>query len=175
MTQLAITVIGADRPGIVADVTAALAALGGNVEDSSMTLLRGHFAMTLILEVTSTVAEVTDALAPVTADGSLAARVEQVNDTPPGDHEVAAEPYLMTVHGSDRPGIVAATTRVLADAGGNITDLATRLSASGLYVLTVEVGLPGGCDGAGLQRRLHEVAGPLGVTASLRPVEADVL
>ena len=48
MTLLAITVIGHDRPGIIADVTAGLADLGINLEDSSMTLLRGHFAMTLV-------------------------------------------------------------------------------------------------------------------------------
>ena len=42
---IAVTVLGDDRPGIVADVTGALAGLHGNLEDSTMTLLRGHFAM----------------------------------------------------------------------------------------------------------------------------------
>ena len=46
--ELAITVIGPDRPGIVADVAEALAGLGANLTDSTMTRLRGHFAMTLI-------------------------------------------------------------------------------------------------------------------------------
>ena len=49
MPLLAVTVLGHDRPGIIADVTGALAELGGNLEDSSMTLLRGHFAMTLVV------------------------------------------------------------------------------------------------------------------------------
>ena len=40
--SLAVTVLGHDRPGIIAEVTGALAALGGNLEDSSMTLLRGQ-------------------------------------------------------------------------------------------------------------------------------------
>src|SRR5690606_28444810 len=47
-TQHAITVLGHDRPGIIAWTTDRLAGLGLNIEDSSMTLLRGHFAMTLI-------------------------------------------------------------------------------------------------------------------------------
>src|SRR6478736_6245787 len=46
---LAVTVLGHDRPGIIATATSALADLGGNLEDSSMTLLRGHFAMTLVV------------------------------------------------------------------------------------------------------------------------------
>jgi glycine cleavage system transcriptional repressor len=43
MTLLAVTVLGHDRPGIIAETTAALARLGLNLEDSTMTLLRGHF------------------------------------------------------------------------------------------------------------------------------------
>ena len=48
MNELAITVVGQDRTGIVADVSGVLAGLGLNLTDSTMTLLRGHFAMTLI-------------------------------------------------------------------------------------------------------------------------------
>ena len=48
MTLHAITVLGHDRPGIIAETTDELAGLGLNLEDSTMTLLRGHFAMTLI-------------------------------------------------------------------------------------------------------------------------------
>ena len=48
MAQLAISVVGPDRPGIIADLTGALAGAGANLEDSTMTLLRGHFAMMLI-------------------------------------------------------------------------------------------------------------------------------
>ena len=50
MTQHAITVLGHDRPGIIAETTGRLAGLGLNLEDSSMTLLRRHFAMTLVCE-----------------------------------------------------------------------------------------------------------------------------
>ena len=48
MSLIAVTVVGHDRPGIIADVTGRLAELGFNLEDSTMTLLRGHFAMMLI-------------------------------------------------------------------------------------------------------------------------------
>ena len=48
MPQLAIPVLGHDRPGIIAEATQALAELGLNIEDSPMTLLRGHFAMMIV-------------------------------------------------------------------------------------------------------------------------------
>lgn len=175
MPALAITVIGHDRPGIIADVTSALGALGGNVEDSSMTLLRGHFAMTLILAVDASEDQVSAALQPVVADGSLSARVAVVAEEPDDQPSLDGADYLMTVHGADHPGIVAATTRVLAEAGGNITDLSTRLSTGGLYVVTVEVTLPSDVGLSALQERLAAVAAQVGVTASLRAIEADVL
>ena len=64
MDELAITVIGHDRPGIVADVAEVLAGLGANLTDSTMTRLRGHFAMTLICTGPAA-AEVEAALAPL--------------------------------------------------------------------------------------------------------------
>src|SRR3989442_516221 len=51
MAELAVTAIGRDRPGIVAALTGALLDLGGNIEDSRMSILRGHFAVTLIVSV----------------------------------------------------------------------------------------------------------------------------
>ncbi len=49
MRQLAVSAIGVDRPGIVAAVTGVLVGHGCNLEDTSMSILRGHFAMTLVV------------------------------------------------------------------------------------------------------------------------------
>jgi glycine cleavage system transcriptional repressor len=170
MDELAITVIGQDRPGIVADVAGALADLGGNLTDSTMTRLRGHFSMTLVC-TGPTVGDVQAALDPLTAEGRLLATVRAVGPeaaTPP-----TGEPHVLSVHGADRLGIVAAVTRVVADAGGNITDLTTRL-AGPLYVLVAEVDLVPG-TAAETEQRLDEAAGRLGVDVVLRRAESDVL
>jgi glycine cleavage system transcriptional repressor len=65
-------------------------------------------------------------------------------------------------------------TGVLASAGGNITDLTTRL-ANDLYVLIAEVDLPSTVDVEELAGELRRVATEFGVEAALRPVESDVL
>jgi glycine cleavage system transcriptional repressor len=172
VNELAITVVGRDRAGIVADVSGVLAGLGLNLTDSSMTLLRGHFAMTLICAGQPGAAEVEAALEKLTADGSLVATVRVV----PPDAGVAAPgvPYTLIVHGADRLGIVAEVTRVLASSGGNVTDLTTRLSGT-LYLLSAEVDLPSTVDIDDLVAELDDVAGRLGVEVSLRSAEADVL
>lgn len=172
MTTLAVTVLGHDRPGIIAETTAALAALGLNLEDSTMTLLRGHFAFMLICAGTTTQDEVAAALAPLTQDGSLDVSVRQVQPEP--DHAPRGAGYQLVVHGGDRAGIVSALTGVLAAVGGNVTDLTTRLSGD-LYVLIAEVDMPADADVAAVDERLRSVAGRLGVEAALRPVDPDLL
>lgn len=167
MNELAITVIGPDRTGIIADVSEALAGVGANLSDSTMTRLRGHFAMTLICTGPSA-ADVEKALEPLSG---LLATVRAVE--PETESGSGGEPYLVSVHGADRLGIVAAVTRVVAAAGGNITDLTTRL-AGPLYVLVAEVDLPVGAAEE-LAVRLAVAADELGVDVTLRRAESDVL
>ena len=169
--SLAVTVLGHDRPGIIAEVTGALAALGGNLEDSSMTLLRGHFAWTLVVSVEASVEDVTARLQHLTSEGL----VVSVLPVPDADGAaVAGTPYLLSVHGADRPGIVSGLTGVAAEAGGNITDLTTRLG-TGLYVLIAEVALPVDVDVAALTARIDAVASDLGVRATLHAADVDEL
>ena len=170
MPLLAVTVLGHDRPGIIADVTGALAELGGNLEDSSMTLLRGHFAMTLVVAGEAGSTEVQSRLQPLLQD--LTVYVRPLPDA--GDVPARGRPYVLTVHGADRAGIVSSITRVAASYGGNITDLTTRL-AGGLYVLVAEVDLPENADVDSLSRALTDVSHELGVGVSVRPAETDVL
>jgi glycine cleavage system transcriptional repressor len=169
--ELAVTVIGRDRRGIVADVTGVLAGLGANLTDSTMTRLRGHFAMTLICSASASAAQVEAALQGLSADGQLLVTVRDVGVDEPA--AVSGSPYLVSVYGADRLGIVATVTRVVADAGGNVTDLSTRL-AGPLYLLIAEVDLPDGVADE-LAKRLAEVAEELGVEVTIRPAGADVL
>jgi glycine cleavage system transcriptional repressor len=172
VSLIAVTVIGHDRPGIIADVTAVLADLGLNLEDSTMTLLRGHFAMMLICAGLPSPPEVEKALEPLTADGSLQVSAREVPAEP--DLGATGVPYVLTVHGGDRPGIVSAVTRELAAARGNITDLTTRLTGS-LYLLVAEVELPADVDVDALTGRLAATGESLGVGVTLREQETDVL
>lgn len=168
MSQLAVTVIGPDRPGIIADVTEALAGTGVNLEDSTMTLLRGHFAMMIVCS--GSLDEVRTAVEPLRGDLVITVRAMG----PEHEHAAIGPSYLLSVHGADRPGIVAAVTRMVAAVGGTITDLATRLSGE-LYVLTAEVELPLTADLQTLERALEITAEELGVGVTLSPAESDDL
>jgi glycine cleavage system transcriptional repressor len=179
VTLHAITVLGHDRPGIIAEATGHLAELGLNLEDSTMTLLRGHFAMMLISAGDAAAPEIEAALAPLTADGTLTVAVREV----PQEHAQHLGPdasatggtsWVLTVHGADRPGIVSSIVSEVARVGGNITDLTTRL-AGDLYLLLAEIDLPAGVDVGAVEEAIKDAAATLGVGATLRPAEPDDL
>src|SRR3569833_595004 len=147
VNEIAVTVIGHDRPGIIADVTEILARLGLNLTDSTLTRLRGHFAMTLVCAGPPGTAEIEAALEPIVADGNLTESVRRV--VAEASRESSGQRHVLTVHGADRLGIEATLSRTVAEAGGNITDLSTRLSGP-LYVVVAEVDLPSTVDSVAL-------------------------
>lgn len=88
----AVSVLGHDRPGIIAETTAALADLGLNIEDSTMTLLRGHFAMMLLCAGPVSEQEVQAALATMrVSPGCVGLAAQQVG--------VAAQLFCVDVTG----------------------------------------------------------------------------
>lgn len=151
----------------MAALAEALVEVGANVEDASMTRLRGHFAMTLIASTTAEPGAVDVAMAR--AATGLDVTVRELHDETAEVRAGAA--HRLSVHGADRPGIVARVARAVAVRGGNITDLTCRLvGAPGdqLYVMTVEVDLD---DPSGLVEELTTA----GLAATVRVVDEDLL
>ena len=167
MPTLAVSAVGLDRPGIIAGVAGRLAAHGANVTDSRMAILRGHFSMTLIVEGAGR----EELAADLEALGGLEAW--SVTEVAEAAGNPRSQPTaVVSVHGADHPGILAAVTRVLAEQGVNVCDMQTRL-VEDLYVMIVDVDVPPGVDD--LDDRLQAVASEQGVKLTLRPVDTDVL
>lgn len=137
-----------------------------------MSLLRGHFAMTLIAAVpdASAVAAVDAALDGLRSDGLTVAVIEVAGEEAPAPGVSAR----LSVHGGDRPGIVRAATDEVLRFGGNITDLSTRLGAE-LYVLAADVTFPAECDLSAVEQAIRGRLAEVGVTATLVPMDEDVL
>jgi glycine cleavage system transcriptional repressor len=176
--HVAVTAVGIDRPGIVAAVTGVLLRHGGNLEDTAMTRLGGHFAMVLVVEVPGDEDAVAleRALTEETAAIGLTVTVRTIADV--GEQIDAGDAWAVTVHGADQPGIVHRVASLLAEHGANIVDLATRrltTDAGTGYVVLLELLLPAGSDVAALSSAMGALASELGVDVNLRPDEADVL
>ena len=132
LVHFAVTIISKDRPGIVADTTEALFRLGCNIEDSSCTMLGGDFAMILIVshEKPFTKANLTDEFKLLHERTGLVSYVRTLAEDEICPSEEKGELCLVSVYGSDQPGIVYRVTKELANRKINITDLNTRLIGS---------------------------------------------
>jgi glycine cleavage system transcriptional repressor len=175
--EFAVTAIGRDRPGIVAAISGALLELGGNIEDSQMSILRGHFAVMLIVDVSSQIddAELQGRLEPVGEElGLEAIAVNRIDDL---GGPVAQPSHVISVYGADHPGIVHAAADALAERMVNITGLETRLAGpadSPLYVMIMEVAL-GEASETEVETALRKIGDEAEVEVSVRPLEAEAL
>ncbi len=177
MAHFAVTAVGADRPGIVAAVTGALAEHGCNLEDSSMTILRGQFAMMLVVDAPAGVGagELQATLAAPASALDLVLTVRPASESLPTGPD---ESWTVSVYGADHPGIVHGVTSLLAARSVNIVDLSTRVIGSPespVYTMVLQVTLPPEGDPHQLQADLEAKAAELGVTCRLHPSEADIL
>jgi len=176
MNEIAVTAVGADRPGIVAALTQALLDLGGNLEDCRAALLRGSFAIALLVTVPDevTAGDVDATLRPVADELGLGL---WTGPAPPDlDPHGARERCMVSVYGVDRPGIVHAITEAIAAADANILDLSSRAAGTpAIYVLGIEVELPAQMTTHALESRLRPVAASHQVELAVVPVADEVL
>jgi glycine cleavage system transcriptional repressor len=166
-----LSAVGKDKPGIVATVSAVLYQAGCNIEDSTMARLGGDFAIMLMLRLPEGFTSQQLAERFEVAHRHLSLTIN-VTDIPPEEVEPQTESarHLILVYGSDKPGIVARLTALLAERNVNITNLRTSViqRAHPLYVMTIEVELPGFIDQTELAKPLQAVARELGVQVEVK-------
>lgn len=173
MNQFAIAAIGGDRPGIVAALGEALLGLGGSIDDSSMTILGGHFAMLLVVEVDADRTALQDALTPVAERFDMLLEVRPATRHPFSDEE--RDDYVVAAYGPDKPGLVSTLSRVLADADANITDFGSRLGADHTFAMWFNVSLADGTDVQRLGERLRDAGSDMQLDVRLYRAEAEEL
>ncbi len=175
LVHFAVTIISKDRPGIVADTTEVLFRLGCNIEDSSCTMLGGDFAIILIVSHTKpfTKSRLMDEFKELHERTGLATYVRTLSEAEICPLKEEGELCLVSVYGSDQPGIVFQVTRTLADQCVNITDLNTKLIGTReepVYVLMLEATLPDGLTVDGVSDMLENLRKELNVEITVRSI-----
>jgi glycine cleavage system transcriptional repressor len=175
LAHFAVTIISKDRPGIVADTTEVLYRLGCNIEDSSCTMLGGDFAMILVVSHDRPFAKarLTDEFKTLHERTGLVTYVRTLSEEEICPVKGEGELVLVSVYGSDRPGIVFRVTRALADRGVNVTDLNTRLIGTPeapVYVLMLEAVLPVGMAVEDAEHLLENLKNELNVEIGVRAI-----
>ena len=175
LAHFAVTIISKDRPGIVADTSEVLFRLGCNIEDSSCTMLGGDFAMILIVSHDRPFpkARLTDEFKALHERTGLVINVRSLAEEEICPAKEEGELVLVSVYGSDRPGIVFRVTRALADRKVNVTDLNTRLIGTPeepVYVLMLEAILPAGMTVEDAEQLLENLKNELNVEIGVRAI-----
>jgi glycine cleavage system transcriptional repressor len=155
-----ISAIGADRVGIVDDLSGMIAEGGGNIEESKMAVLGGEFAVMMLVSLEA------EALAELATQGP---RIEKalglkigVVGTESARASAGGRPYALETVSLDGRGIVHSVSAVLRRHGINIEELETRtesapLTGAPLFRLEAELVIGPEISVAALRRELEEL------------------
>ncbi len=123
---LVLTAMGADRPGLVEQLSRRIHQAGANIEDSRMAILGGDFAVILLFSGDDAALERIQAEQPEwTARMGLTSSLKETTS-----RRALGEflPYTLRISGVDRAGIVAQVSGLLAEHGINVEALDSRVS-----------------------------------------------
>lgn len=171
-----LTVVGKDHPGIVAGISNVLFEYGCNINELNQTVLSDEFAMILLLQPTRNIN--IDEL-----DESLKKQCELLNVThflrsasviPATDTQSKKDRLIITVLGSDKIGIIAGFTNVLANMNINIIDLSAKpykIYDKTQYAVVARVEVENDFDILNLTKALDECANRLSVDIKVQSQE----
>ncbi len=166
-----LTLVGKDRPGIVAHVSAALYEGGANLGETSMMRLGGNFTIMMMVQFNGNTHALHDLVGGVAESLGLQLHIDRI-EAHLHDHRIPD--VRITVYGADRSGIVAKVTGVLAEAGLNILELDSDVGgteAEPIYIMTIEGHAAEGI--AALESAL-EIVRAEGIDASLQAIDTLV-
>lgn len=167
-----ISLMAANRVGILAALTTSLTELGGDLQEVSQTVMQGFFTIIMAAEFPEDrdpqviLEHIRGVCRPFGIEVSLKdpAR-EPMQQLPEG----GVEKYFLTAEGEDRPGMIRQISARLAKDGIDITDLyAKRGEHDKSFVMIMELAVPLGIDALVLQKDLEELGSTVGLSAALQ-------
>jgi glycine cleavage system transcriptional repressor len=163
MSKVIISVLGPDRPGIIAAVTRILFQQDCNIENVSQTILQSEFSGIFIAAIPNqiTIKDLSEHLNNGLTALSLHVHVKHLetrkNDVP----MVESEPFVITTIGPDRKGLVAGITEIIARYSANVTNLEAIFKGGDdptKNIMIYEVDVPKNIDQQQFHRELRKKA-----------------
>jgi len=167
---LVVTVVGANRPGIVERLAAVVAEHEGSWLDSHMADLAGQFAGIVQVEVDAARHRgLADSLGELAAEGLAVTLADGLPASRP------ARQISLELTGLDHPGIVRDIAAALARCGVSVESLETErtsgsMSGEMLFVARADLALPDGLTLDALDAALQDVSAGLMVDVALDPI-----
>lgn len=173
MHKMIISVLGEDRPGIIAAVTKVIFERDFNIEDVSQTILQNQFSGIFIATGPKSVSahDLRRAFEEATGGFDLHFHVRQLASVEITWTSCACEPFIITTRGPDRKGLVAGVTAMLARHNVNVTQLRAVFRGGedpGRNVMIYEVDIPLDVDLQALRRDLRDKGETLDLQISMQ-------
>jgi glycine cleavage system transcriptional repressor len=177
-----LTAIGADRPGLVEEVSHFIFEAGGNIEDSRMVNLRGQFAIMLLVGADEPALKALHAGMPhLLQHTGLHVELRSVEAVPSAASAANAPagpalPYALRATAMDQAGLVHRIARFLKEQGINIEELETTLTSAPitgapLFEMQMKLSVPAGVAIARLRQGLGALCDSLNVDWQLTAVQ----
>lgn len=172
-----LTILGKDRPGIISEVTELLFKRGCNLEDISMTVLEGQFAMFLAASYKrQTGKRIQKQFLAWGSQKKLTCYWNELDRTVGRmtKHKPHTIPHIVSVYGADTEGIVYKVCKLLAAHKLNITDLNSKIlgtNKKSIYMMFLEVDIPKKFNLVPLKAALERLGRKLNVECRIKPAE----
>jgi glycine cleavage system regulatory protein len=168
-TSIVLTVVADDHPGIVEELSDALATHGGNWTESSMMTLAGKFAGILLAEVPE---DRVDSLLRVLESLEIGGMEIIAQRSDAAASAEGTREFSIELVGQDHPGIVHDITSVLARLGINVLELETTvqsasMSGESLFIAHAKILVPDEVPLDRLRDEMEELANELMVDIEL--------
>lgn len=173
MKKMIISVLGRDRPGIIAAVTRILFEQECNIENVSQTIIQNEFSGIFIVGIPKALSEsdlhrhLDEGLSPM----GLHVYEKPLSKANEPQTAVESEPFVITTKGPDRKGLVAAITAIMAAHRVNVTNLQAVFKGGNdpnANIMIYEVDIPSDANHQALRRDLREKALGLSLDISIQ-------
>jgi glycine cleavage system transcriptional repressor len=157
---------GADRPGIMDELSQFLLESGGNVIASHSVVLRGQFALLLLVRgETAAMDMVRMGLPGLAASTHITLALQPASEV--GHGEAATFPYIFTATGKDQVGVLHRISHLLRVMKVNIDNIQTRVSDDMAFQIRLDLSVPRETPVTMLRDYLTYLCNELGISGHL--------
>lgn len=171
--KVILSILGSDRPGIVAAGSRVLYEQNCNIENVSQTTLQSEFAGIFIVSLPQGLSAeaLHRRLAAKMTPMGLDVHISVLGETAAAFTPPQSEAYIITTRGPDRKGLVSGISEVIARFEGNITNLQAVFKGGddpGDNIMIYEVDLPVRTDPQELYQKLKTRADELSLEIDMQ-------
>lgn len=173
MKKTIITVIGYDKPGIIASISETLFKEQCNIENISQTILQSQFAGIFIVLIPDnlSITKLSEIFQKNIPEKNISIKIELLETDKIVSSQKETEQFIVTTTGPDKQGLVAAISREIATFDVNISNLKAVFKGGDnpdKNVMIYEIDIPVDIDHHQFSDSLRKKASELGLELSIQ-------